>query len=72
LFEATRSTTRTFTLFKYIEEGKHAKIIVLALAAFRSPAFADTANVNIYGAVNMSVESINNGDSAAGARFGHE
>lgn len=45
------------------------KIIVLALAAaFATPAFADTANVNIYGAVNMSVESINNGDSAAGAK----
>ncbi|HUX89073.1 MAG TPA: porin [Gallionellaceae bacterium] len=45
------------------------KIIVLALAAaFAAPAFADTANVNIYGAVNMSVESINNGDSAAGAK----
>jgi len=43
------------------------KIIVLALAAaFSAPAFADTANVNVYGAVNMSVESINNGDSAAG------
>lgn len=45
------------------------KIIVLALAAvFAAPAFADTANVNVYGAVNMSVESINNGDSAAGAK----
>lgn len=45
------------------------KIIVVALAAaFAAPAFADTANVNVYGAVNMSVESINNGDSAAGAK----
>ena len=45
------------------------KIIVLALAAvFAAPAFADTANVNVYGAVNMSVESINNGDSVAGAK----
>ena len=45
------------------------KIIVLALAAaFAAPAFADTANVNVYGAVNMSVESINNGDSAAGVK----
>lgn len=45
------------------------KIIVLALAAaFSAPAFADTANVNVYGAVNMSVESINNGDSFAGVK----
>jgi len=45
------------------------KIIVLALAAaFSAPAFADTANVNVYGAVNMSVESINNGDSLAGVK----
>lgn len=45
------------------------KIIVLALAAaFAAPAFADTANVNVYGAVNMSVESINNGDSALGTK----
>ena len=45
------------------------KIIVLALAAaFAAPAFADTANVNVYGAINMSVESITNGDSVAGAK----
>lgn len=45
------------------------KIIVLALAAaFAAPAFAETANVNVYGQVNMSVESINNGDSFAGAK----
>lgn len=45
------------------------KLIALALAAaFAAPAFADTANVNVYGAINMSVESINNGDSVAGAK----
>jgi predicted porin len=42
------------------------KIIVLALAAaFAAPAFAETANVNVYGQVNMSVESISTGDSVA-------
>lgn len=41
------------------------KIIVLALAAlFTAPAFAETANVNVYGAVNLSAESIDMGDQA--------
>lgn len=45
------------------------KIIVLAIAAaFAAPAFADTANVNVYGAVNLSAESIDMGDSLAGAK----
>jgi predicted porin len=45
------------------------KIIVLALAAaFAMPAFADTANVTVYGAVNLSAEQINTGDSASGAK----
>ena len=45
------------------------KIIVLALAAaFAAPAFAETANVNVYGAIDLSVNSINNGDSAAGVK----
>ena len=45
------------------------KIIVLALAAaFSAPAFADTANVNVYGTIDMAVNSINNGDSATGTK----
>lgn len=43
------------------------KIIVLALAAaFTAPAFADTPGYTVYGAVNLSVESMNNGDSNTG------
>jgi predicted porin len=45
------------------------KMIVMALAAvIATPAFADTANVNVYGAVNLSAESIDMGDSLAGAK----
>lgn len=43
------------------------KIIALAIAAaFSAPAFADTANVTVYGVANMSVDSVTNGDNAAG------
>jgi len=42
------------------------KIIVLAIAAaFSAPAFADTANVTVYGAVNMAVDSVSVGNGAA-------
>jgi len=39
------------------------KLIALALAsAFAAPAFAATSNVDVYGQINMSVESVNDGD----------
>ncbi|MEW6025569.1 MAG: porin [Pseudomonadota bacterium] len=38
------------------------KILAVALAsAFAAPAFADTANVNVYGVINVGVESVDNG-----------
>lgn len=40
----------------------HKKIIALAVAAaFSSPAFADTSNVNVYGNVDLAFGSTNNG-----------
>lgn len=49
------------------------KIIVLAIAAaFAAPAFADTANVNVYGSLNLAVESINVGNDATGAKNGYD
>src|SRR5271169_4123065 len=44
------------------------KILVLAVAAaISAPALADTANVTVYGKVDVSVDSINTGTSTAGA-----
>jgi len=49
------------------------KIIVLAIAAaFAAPAFADTANVNVYGSLNLAVEAINVGNDATGAKNGYD
>jgi predicted porin len=40
------------------------KIIALAIAAaFSAPAFADTANVTVYGDVKMAVDSVTVGDA---------
>lgn len=48
------------------------KIIALAIAAaFSAPAFADTANVNVYGAVNAAFEAVTVGDAASGAATGY-
>lgn len=39
------------------------KLIALAVAGmFAAPAFAATSNVDVYGQINMSVESVNDGD----------
>ena len=48
--------------------AKQQKLIVIALAAasFSAPAFADTGNVNIYGAADMSFDLINTGTQANG------
>lgn len=41
------------------------KLIALAVAgAFAAPAFAATSNVDVYGQINMSVERVDNGDTA--------
>lgn len=49
------------------------KIIVLAIAAaFAAPAFAETANVTVYGAVGVAVESINVGDNAVAAKLANK
>jgi len=47
---------------------KQRKLIVIALAAavFSSPALAETANVSVYGRIDMSYDFLNNGTSAAG------
>ncbi|MEI7455849.1 MAG: porin [Nitrosomonadales bacterium] len=43
------------------------KIIALAIAAaISAPAFADTSNVTVYGVANVSVDSIDTGNGAAG------
>jgi predicted porin len=48
------------------------KIIALAIAAaFSAPAFADTANVTVYGDVKMAVESIKVGDTVNTSNTGY-
>jgi predicted porin len=42
-------------------------ILAAAIVAMSSPAFADTANVNIYGNFDVSYDSINTGTSTKGA-----
>jgi len=41
------------------------KILAVAIAsAFAAPAFAATANVDVYGSINLSVEHVDNGDES--------
>lgn len=43
------------------------RIIVIAMsAALSAPAFADTANVTVYGVINLSADYINTGDAVGG------
>lgn len=47
-------------------QQKKLIVVALAAAAFSSPAWAETANVSIYGTADLSFDAINTGDRANG------